>query len=900
MLTIKTTILASVVSSILFGCGGESVKSPLTGEDKNSPITTLVDKTAPIITLLGKRFISIRQGSIYTDAGATANDNKDGNVSANIRTSNPVDTSTPAMYTITYNVKDASHNSALEIARTVTVTPLIDKVQNYPPKASNVQIVGTAKVGETLTLNYIFNDEDSDTEGKSIIAWSTPTKELQRGESKTFKIPAGYEGDTIGAWVHPVDEHNLEGDTYAASNNMLSIQKSNMESPKNNELGAQSIQPTLFKEGTIFVSPTGIGSGISVDDPASLNVGLANLKEGSVLFLRNGTYTGWSRLKLTNVKGTAENPIIIESYPGEKAIIDGEYRDRSSGFELWKGTGYIYLRNLEITRMQQTAIQIKTSNNKVEGCTLHDNHLSGVHLMSTYIESKDTYTDGNNIIRNNVIYNNSDAGLSGGNYNDGDNADGIAISSGINNKILHNTIHDNSDDGIDTWQSDTSEIAYNLVYKQGKGAQGNGNGIKLGGFLGESKGKGVRAYAHHNVVYQNKSIGFDLNAGKNVRIEYNTSYKNNVGYSNLRNGQVTVKNNISYEDTLPPHKRGTQESNSWQLRDEVIESNYFKSLDPTSSDFLKPSSYNFLGSIGAYAKSEITLVPLFLIGDSTVDNYTTRDKKRVEMGWGNVLEQLMINPNMKYNHARSGSSSLSYTTVTPTWKSNGFWGDGASLNTHGGMGAKQRIIDTDTIKGGFLLIQFGHNDAANGSEINATIETVPEVNLQALTNAPSNIISYESNLRRYIEHAFENNVIPVLITSVSRMIPYALGCPETEEYEGMSSCPNQHIYDLDKKSLLGNPFAGQVLDYPKAMKSLQKEYANQGQKVILLDLTNASMKKYRTIIEPGETKATQASVREKYAYDDFTHFNPLGTKMVAGLIKMLACEQDQKLCAQFK
>ena len=76
---------------------------------------------------------------------------------------------------------------------------------NNPPEAQNVMIVGTPKVGETLTVDYTFMDIDGDSEGDSIIAWSTPTAELQRGTSKTFTIPAELAGEKISAWVHPSD-----------------------------------------------------------------------------------------------------------------------------------------------------------------------------------------------------------------------------------------------------------------------------------------------------------------------------------------------------------------------------------------------------------------------------------------------------------------------------------------------------------------------------------------------------------------------------------------------------------------------------------------------------------------------------------------------------------------------
>jgi len=38
---------------------------------------------------------------------------------------NPVDTNSPATYTVTYNVLDAAENAAIEVTRTVTVTAAV-------------------------------------------------------------------------------------------------------------------------------------------------------------------------------------------------------------------------------------------------------------------------------------------------------------------------------------------------------------------------------------------------------------------------------------------------------------------------------------------------------------------------------------------------------------------------------------------------------------------------------------------------------------------------------------------------------------------------------------------------------------------------------------------------------
>ncbi len=79
------------------------------------------DTTAPLITLLGDEIVEIILNEEYTDAGATANDETDGDITPNIITNNPVDTSTTTSYTITYNVQDEAGNQAEEITRTVNV-----------------------------------------------------------------------------------------------------------------------------------------------------------------------------------------------------------------------------------------------------------------------------------------------------------------------------------------------------------------------------------------------------------------------------------------------------------------------------------------------------------------------------------------------------------------------------------------------------------------------------------------------------------------------------------------------------------------------------------------------------------------------------------------------------------
>ncbi|WP_255572887.1 reprolysin-like metallopeptidase [Hanstruepera marina] len=82
------------------------------------------DTTPPVITLNGSSTIDLELGESYTELGATATDNVDGDISANIVIGgDSVDSNTVGTYVITYNVSDAAGNAATQVTRTVNVNP---------------------------------------------------------------------------------------------------------------------------------------------------------------------------------------------------------------------------------------------------------------------------------------------------------------------------------------------------------------------------------------------------------------------------------------------------------------------------------------------------------------------------------------------------------------------------------------------------------------------------------------------------------------------------------------------------------------------------------------------------------------------------------------------------------
>ncbi|MBO6588509.1 MAG: carbohydrate binding domain-containing protein [Muricauda sp.] len=89
--------------------------------------TTVEDTTPPVITLNGDATVDLNVGDSYTEAGATATDDTDGDISGNIVVGgDTVDTSVAGTYIVTYNVSDAAGNAATEVTRTVNVIAFDD------------------------------------------------------------------------------------------------------------------------------------------------------------------------------------------------------------------------------------------------------------------------------------------------------------------------------------------------------------------------------------------------------------------------------------------------------------------------------------------------------------------------------------------------------------------------------------------------------------------------------------------------------------------------------------------------------------------------------------------------------------------------------------------------------
>ena len=108
-------------------------------------VSLYVDLIAPVITLNGNSSVTLEFGEAYVEAGATASDNDDGDVTANIQISGTVDSSTSDTYTITYTVSDAAGNEGTA-TRSVTVGP--------EPGITLIPTKSVFAPGEAISIEY--------------------------------------------------------------------------------------------------------------------------------------------------------------------------------------------------------------------------------------------------------------------------------------------------------------------------------------------------------------------------------------------------------------------------------------------------------------------------------------------------------------------------------------------------------------------------------------------------------------------------------------------------------------------------------------------------------------------------------------------------------------------------
>ena len=354
--------------------------------------------------------------------------------------------------------------------------------------------------------------------------------------------------------------------------------------------------PTAAKE--IYIAPDGndqTGDG-TVDKPwFDLQKAINAATLGTHIICRGGTYKqkvqsdGKFTVRIKN-SGTAEAPIVIRCYDGEKPVfdfVDGLTNDHIGERGITITGNYWWLFGLHITHAADNGIKLEGSCNRIERCEFSYNLDTGLQLGFGHNFSDDhpgvSQNDGSYCAYNDVVdcdsHHNCDY-----DQNYGSDADGFAckMHNGVGNRFIRCRAWHNSDDAWDLYETDYSVIlAECWAWESGKEADhqwvkdyiqksssvsfsGNGNGIKLGGNGKGGNSKGIH-YAFNCISWGNNKTssvkGFDCNSHKGGHVlvgclAFNNSYDymfesggsdaNTKYYNNVCLGKQEI--DVGYDD----------------------------------------------------------------------------------------------------------------------------------------------------------------------------------------------------------------------------------------------------------------------------------------------------------------------------------------------------------------
>lgn len=334
-------------------------------------------------------------------------------------------------------------------------------------------------------------------------------------------------------------------------------------------------------EADIFVALHGSddASGSMTEPFATIQRAVDEVGPGDTILLRGGVYYLSDPLRLRE-GGTESATIVMASYPGERAILDGSRMvDAKPIVKLT--SSYWHLRDLELREGRYFGMYLEhATHNLIERVESHHNGHSGFHLA---IEASF------NTILDSDSHHNYDP-ASGGQH-----ADGFAIkhTTARDNLLLRTRAWNNSDDGYDLLDSPPQRIDQSVAFRNGLQddgtpyPNGNGNGFKLG--IGEGRYvSGGGHYVTRSVAWENETWGFNSNNGTVPITLHNNTGWNNGWYDFFFNkGEHVLVNNLAFGGKVWTSSEVVTEANSWTLG---ITDPQFSSTLPSSPDFLLLSS----------------------------------------------------------------------------------------------------------------------------------------------------------------------------------------------------------------------------------------------------------------------------------------------------------------------
>lgn len=350
-----------------------------------------------------------------------------------------------------------------------------------------------------------------------------------------------------------------------------------MKSKKNWKLAFSTIEIIVTATLVLFLSHTSLALGATwTVYPASVTVSGTNqvaglskinwsiIKPGDEVVLKGNSGIYKESLNVA-VQGTDSAPVVIRAADGETPIIEGSV--------VVSNSSYVVIKGITVTKSPYAGIIISDGSNHVtvSGCTVYGNAL-GIWIGNN--------AGMQNVISNNIIYNNSTHGIA---------VDKVNCAAGKETVISSNKVYGNGHHGIEVYASyyivegnevfengaaspgtsgihvysagpqentgDYNIIRYNISYRNKESNGPDGNGIQLDQWCDynqvyynicfENDGAGISVYDSSNsVIYNNSLIGNMVDPGKSHPFKAELYLASDPNVNGVKN--VTVANNILY------------------------------------------------------------------------------------------------------------------------------------------------------------------------------------------------------------------------------------------------------------------------------------------------------------------------------------------------------------------
>ena len=351
------------------------------------------DFVVPVITLLGENPINMYVGENYVDAGATALDDINGDITDKIQVSGYINPDKPGVYTLNYDVSDSEGNKAITVTRTINVIDNIEPIIIFNPNGNSTHaksrsvVVNVRDINsgiKTSSLKYLWNTSTSAPNKSSFTTTFT--------NGGTINSPSGVTGDYY-LWVYAEDN---SGNSKIERTKVFKLDNTPPAVP------TITATPTTLTNGNVTVSvsyPTdasikkvSVNNGTTWSDYTGTLVVTSNTTLLVYAVDSSGNQSSTAKYTISNIDKT--NPVIATSL---KSI-------QKADFSTWSLGGGAYINESGALVLPTTGSSVATSpyipvigtpwELKLNGITSSVSPSSsphgGVYIGSSYFDSSYT------------------------------------------------------------------------------------------------------------------------------------------------------------------------------------------------------------------------------------------------------------------------------------------------------------------------------------------------------------------------------------------------------------------------------------------------------------------------------------------------------------------------------